>query len=103
MCQHLSFLLSNTKHLKTLSLNGQPLSVNSCKTLTAALSENENWVENVGLASCEMTDDCASVLGAYFYKKQVGSLEIGGNKFTFKAMTRLMEDLTMSAESGRLL
>ena len=55
------------------------------------------------MSNCDMTDDCAVTFGAYFAKKQIEKLSIGGNKFSFKAMAKLLEDLTLSAESGRLL
>ena len=66
------------------------------------MNENDNWVESIGMAECELDDNCLALLGAYFHKKQVGCLDIAGNKFSFKAMTKLMDELLMSAESGRL-
>mmetsp|Transcript_4016 Transcript_4016/g.5335 ORF Transcript_4016/g.5335 Transcript_4016/m.5335 type:complete len:88 (-) Transcript_4016:625-888(-) len=78
------------------------MSIASVKCLVAALQENDNWIENMDLAYCELTDDSALALGAYFHKKQIGSLAIGGNKLTFKALTKLLEDLSLCAESGRL-
>ena len=102
ICQHLASFLSTTQHLRTLNLNGQPMSVASVKCLFGALQENDNWVENLSLADCELTDDSAVILGGYFHRKQVGNLDIGGNKFSYKAMAKLLEDLSLCAESGRL-
>jgi len=33
------------------------------------MQENDNWVENLGLAGCDLTDDAAAVLGTYFHRK----------------------------------
>lgn len=78
------------------------MSVASVKCLFGALQENENWVENLSLADCELSDDSAVIVGSYFHRKQVGNLDIGGNKFSYKAMAKLLEDLSLCAESGRL-
>ena len=79
------------------------MSVASVKLLTQALQENDTWVRTISLASCELTDEAVAVLGTYFHKKQVESLHIGGNRFTFKAMAKFLDELAVSAESGRLL
>ena len=66
------------------------------------MQENDNWIENLGLANCDLTDDAATILGTYLHRKQIGSLQIGNNKFSYKAMASLLENLSLSAESGRL-
>ena len=90
--------------MNTLNINGQPLSANSIKTICNALTENigRNWIENLGLAHCELNDECTGILGTYLNKTQVGNLEIGGNRMTYKGITKLLQDLLMSGESGRL-
>ena len=104
MCQRLASFLQNTKHLKSLNLNGQSLSATSLKILTAALSENSagNWLQELSLAKCELGDDSAAILGTYLHKQQVEAINVGGNRLTFKAMGALMQHLLYSGESGRL-
>ena len=59
ICWRLCEVLKVTKHLQTLDLSGQPMSITALKHIINAMKENENWVENLGLANCELNDDAA--------------------------------------------
>ncbi|XP_031239983.1 NACHT, LRR and PYD domains-containing protein 5-like [Mastomys coucha] len=89
-CEGLAYMITTTKHLKSLDLGNNALSDKGVITLCEGLKQSSSPLGRLGLGACELISKCCEALSsALSYNRRLNSLNLVNNDFSTLGMLKL--------------